>query len=347
MDRRHAKRILVIRLRELGDSLLITPMIRQLHRLYPEAGIDVLCQNTNRQIFEYNPHISEIFELPRKSGKFLRVARQLRNRSYDIVVDTQSLPKTALLARLTGAACRIGFRKRWLRNRLCYTHPNNLNTFEYFATSYLKLLQDDRVDLSDIHLDFPISDADCGKAMQFCNTWFKPPVAALFGVGKGVEDYRLWSGDKIAELGDRFAEAGFQPFLVYGPGQETAARHIASQMRCDPLVDYPMPSFCELKEILAGCDIFVGNDGGPKHLAVAAQTPTVTLFHHSHKAVTWNPPQNQYHRIVTPRNGLGRDSVVGDLVDVDELAEVSVDTVWKQVQVLMSEGCIGNLRSIA
>ena len=347
MDRRHVKRILVIRLRELGDSLLTTPMIRQLGRLYADAKIDVLCQRTNRLIFEHNPHISEIFELPRKTGMFLRVARQMRGRSYDIVVDPQSLPKTALLTRLTGAPRRIGFRKRWLRNRLCYTHPYRLNQLEYFARSYLKLLQDDRVDLDDVHLDFPVSDADREEARQFRDTWFKSPVAALFGVGKSEGDYRLWPSAKMAELGDRFAEAGFQPFLVYGPGQEAAARNIASQMHCEPIVDYPMPSFCVLKEILSGCDVFVGNDGGPKHLGTVAETPTVTLFHNSHKAVIWNPPQNPRHRIVATECGLSRDLVVGDLADVDQLAEVSVNAVWKQVQALIGDGYIREARFIA
>ena len=228
---------------------------------------------------------------------------------------------------------------------MCYTHPYELNELEYFPISYLKLLQDDRIDPDDLQLDFPVGDAAREEAKRYCDDRFKPPVAALFGVGKSDDDYRLWSAEKMAELGDRFAEAGFQPFLVFGPGQESAARNIASRMHCEPIADsHTVATFAALKEVIAACAVFVGIDGGPKHLAIASGTPSVSLYHRAHKAVIWNPPGNPRHRVVAPRAGLSRDLVIGDLVDVERLADVSVDVVWEQVEAIIGEGGQGGTK---
>lgn len=325
-----ALEILVIRLRELGDTLLTTPVLRQLRRLHPRARIGVLCQTANVCVMEHNPHVDEMIVLPRKAsaGEFLRIAARLRQRHYDLVVDVQSLPKTALMARLTCGHQRLGYRKPGWRNRLCYTHPYLEPVGEYSARQHLGLLQDDRVDLDDIGLDFPISDEAASAADAFCRTYLRPPVAAVFGVSRF--GYRMWPVKKMAAVADRLARLGMQPWLVYGPGQAEAAHQITSQMRYPALVDYEMPSFATLRAIFGRCALFFGNDGGPKHVAVAAGIPTVTVSQ-ANRAQIWSPPGSPRHRVACTRLTPGVAELTGTYTNTDTLAEIPVDAVWKEI----------------
>ena len=154
------------------------------------------------------------------------------------MVDLQSLPKTAVLTWLSGARERIGLRCRW--RHAFYTKPYVATKFEYAAVSRLRQLQDPRVRLDDVALDFYLSEQERQQAQDFCRRWFRPPVAAIYGV-RG-DHTRRWPSENFAVIADRLADRGFQPYLVFGPGEQQAAREIAARMRSAALVDYePLP----------------------------------------------------------------------------------------------------------
>lgn len=336
--------ILVIRLRELGDTLLTTPVLRQLRRLHPAARIDVLCQEASRRILEHNPHVDETFVLPRKAGAaaFLAVAAQLRRRRYDLVVDVQSLPKTALLARMIGGRVRIGYRKPGWRNRLCYTLPHRQQDGEYAARQHLRLLQDERVDYDDVGLDFDVGPRSLAAADDFVRRHLRPPFAAIFGICRfGV---RAWPADKTAAVADRLAALGIQPFLVYGPGQEEAAAGIAARMRHRAVHGYVPPDFPTLRAILGRAELFFGNDGGPKHAAVAAGIPTVLVSDAMH-ATGWAPPNAPRHRVAVTRPYPGAAPLVGTFSDSDRLADVPVSAAWREVAMALRLGTFAPARA--
>jgi len=333
---RTAASILVIRLRELGDTLLTTPLLRQLRRLHPTARIDVLCQQGSRAVLARNRHVDETFLLPPRASAsaFLAVAAALRHRRYDLVVDVQSLPKTALMARLVGGRERLGYRKPGWRNRLCYTRPHRQQAGEYAARQHLRLLQDDRVDCDDIALEFDVGPEAEHAADLFVRRHLRPPFAAVFGVSRFPE--RLWPAEKTAALCDRLAAAGIQPWLVYGPGQEDAAAGIAARMRHGAVHGYPMPDFPTLRAILGRAEVFFGNDGGPKHAAVAAGIPTVTACV-AHHATGWAPPRDPRHRVVSTQAYPGVAPLAGTFTDARTLADVPVAAAWQEVKSVLRQ----------
>lgn len=329
-------RILLIRLRELGDTLLMTPLVRQAARIHPQAEIDVVCQSSNRCVFACNPAISRTFIMPRHASvtEFLSIASELRRRRYDLVIDLQGLPKTALLARLTCGRERAGFRNRGWRNGLCYTQVHPMVMDEYAARRNLRLLADDRVDFDDLDLDFPVHPDVETAADAFCRKYFRPPVAAIFGICRFGR--RAWAADKTAAVADRLAGLGLQPWLVYGPGEEDAARRIAERMRHPALLDYEMPSFTELRALLARCRLFFGNDGGPKHVAVAAGTPTVTVYH-AGQAVRWSPARTHRHRVVCTRPRPGASAVIGRVTDAASIDKIPIAAVWSEIEAALEQ----------
>jgi heptosyltransferase-2/heptosyltransferase-3 len=335
------KRILVIRLRELGDSLLTTPMLRQLKRLYPQASVDVLCEPRSDVIFRCHPYVSQRFYFPRKAGlrHFAQLAWKLRSRRYDWVIDTQSVLKTQLLTWLTAGSRRHGLSHKPLLSRLTCTHVyhNGRRRAEYAAYINLKLLRDDRVDLDDLALDFHISPSDRQDAAHFRKQWLRPPVAAIYAVSH--LPWQCWPAEKFVQIGDRLAAAGFQPFLVYGPGQAPAAREIALRMKYPAAVDYPMMSLSVLKGILEGCAVYVGNDGGPKHVACSCGVPTVSVFGHLHPE-NWTDPTRPDQRFLSIRSDCRAVRTIGRCTNAETLAEIEVDDVWEQIEWLMQQGYV-------
>jgi heptosyltransferase-3 len=346
-------RVLVIQLRRLGDILMTTPLLRQLRRRLPDARIEVLCETAGRQLLEHNPHLDEILTLPARatSVDLAEVLRRLRARRYDWVVDCQGLPKTAVLARLSGAPVRLGFGGRWWRS-LTYSHRYVRRNSDYSALDKLKLLDlllepAHGTDWGDLQSEFPVSEEARREAEWFCRTQFpgpvrlapaRPggpwrwPVVALFGVSR--QPYKVWPAERLAEVGRRLAERGFIPWLVHGPGEEAAAREVARAMGPGTLVDTPLPSFPALKEILARCALFVGNDGGPKHLAALAGIPTVAVFGRVHPEA-WTRPDDPLQRWVATASHTRRVPTVGPCEVELELADISVDSVWREVEVLL------------
>ena len=330
--------ILVIQLRQLGDILMITPLLRRLKQMHPEAEIDVLCESIGQQLLESNPHLRRVVVCPRSSGlrELSAMLKVLRARHYDWVIDAQALPKTAVLSLLTGAPKRSGFPRDMLR-KLCYNHMVSQQGAEYSASEKLRLSGEQRVLAKDLQLDFPLTGVDEAWAHNFAREFFTRPVAALFGVSR--RDYKKWPPAKLAELGDRLAERGFLPWLVYGPGEQRDAHAIAEMMTRDVLVDYPLPSFPQLCALLGHCALFAGNDGGPKHLAALQGVPTVCVFGHVHPEC-WTRPEDPGQRWVATHSDTREHPTHGPCLEVRELREIPVDAVWKQVEALLEEGLV-------
>lgn len=327
------QKILLIQLRELGDTILSTPVLRALRTLYPAAQIDALCQPTNACILKHHPVIANVHLLPRKisARDFAALAVRLRRAGYDMIVDLQSLAKTAVLSYLSGAKRRLGFRRSWRSG--FYTHPYTETTVEYVVTSRLRLLQDERVQFDDTALDFYVGEQDRQLAAEFRQRWFRGPVAAFYGVRE--LEARRWPLENFAAIADRLAERGFQPYVVFGPGEEALAQKLGAAIRHPAIVNYTPLTLPALKENLARCALMVTCDGGPKHVAVAAGIPTVTLYD-SLKAIAWNPPHSPRQRVVTTAiPGLSAKmaaGIVGTITPHAKIWDIPLEPVWHEVE---------------
>jgi heptosyltransferase-2 len=106
-------KILVISLAGIGDTLLATPLIRELRANFPGATIDALVLwSGSKDLLENNPHLNRVFQKNLiKAGKFetLRFLWSLRKNRYDISINThpQSRIHYRIAARAVGAKTRI------------------------------------------------------------------------------------------------------------------------------------------------------------------------------------------------------------------------------------------------
>ncbi|HNY49691.1 MAG TPA: glycosyltransferase family 9 protein [Smithella sp.] len=285
------QKILVIQLRQLGDVLMTTPVVRQLRKIYPAAQIDFLTEKLGANVYRYNPHVNNLKIIPRKAGVWdiFLLTNALRKEKYDLTVDCFSNPKSAQITFLSAARESVGFALRF--RAYAYSQSLKLKSHpEYAAISKLRLIEKFGADLNDFRIELPVSSTHYAMAGQFANRLgFDDKTVAFCAVSR--RDYKVWNPDHFARVGDWLIGRGYKLFLVYGPGEKDLALNVYHRLqnKSKAIIDYPMPDILELRAILEKCVLYVGNDGGNKHVAICAGIPTVTVFG-SIRWQSWTPP---------------------------------------------------------
>src|SRR6185503_16896328 len=109
-DWSQVKRVLVIRLRSIGDTVLTTPSLFALRRFVPQAQIDVLLEDWVAPVFDGLDVIDRVITIPKESTSArARIARELRATRYDVVYNLHGGTTATFLTRATGAKHRVGF----------------------------------------------------------------------------------------------------------------------------------------------------------------------------------------------------------------------------------------------
>src|SRR5580765_3102037 len=107
-------RILLVRLREIGDVVFTTPAVRAVRKHYPDAHISYIVEPHAAPVVRDNPHINDVIVAPRVRGvrglaADLRLGRTLRAKRFDLAIDFHGGPRAALLTWLSGARERVGY----------------------------------------------------------------------------------------------------------------------------------------------------------------------------------------------------------------------------------------------
>ncbi len=276
------QRILLLQLHHLGDVLLTTPAIRAAREAFPDAIIDFVTSPLGTQALEDNPHLDSVL-LP----KMWRVLR----RRYDFAVDFHSVPRSARVVAASRARVRIGLRGRGPRN-LAYTQllPREKRSI-YMARQKLRLLEPLGIDADNASVRLEITlkpehHAWAAQAMQQHGLG-SSPVVAVSPVSK--HEFKQWGVANWARVGDALAEAGALVLITSGPGEEEKAEAVARAMKHEAVWRYGRTTVRQLAALYQRCVLWVGNDGGPKHIATAAGTPTVTVYRRQLGGV-WSDP---------------------------------------------------------
>src|SRR6201988_2191832 len=104
------RRVLVVRLRSIGDTVLATPSLFALKRFLPNARVDILVEDWVAPLLDNHPHVDNVIVLERAGFVTrARTARELRAANYDVVYNLHGGTTATFLTRATGARHRVGF----------------------------------------------------------------------------------------------------------------------------------------------------------------------------------------------------------------------------------------------
>jgi ADP-heptose:LPS heptosyltransferase len=282
-------RILVIQLRQIGDVLLATPAVRALRRRFPTAWIAFLAEPLPAKVLEGNPYLDEVIIRDPKAGGLepLRTIARVRRGRYDLVIDFLANPRTAVIAMLSGARMTLSYAGN--RRSRCYTRavkPEGV----FAAEQKLSLLRELGIagEPAELEMAVPARARDKIAAWAEAQGLARTPRPVVVMEPFMKHPDLTWPADQFARLADLMAERwGATVIVSWGPGREAEAKALAAQAR-HPLRLAPATDLHELAALDGWADLWVGVDGGPRHLAASQGAPTFAVLGPSDDA--WTPP---------------------------------------------------------
>jgi heptosyltransferase III len=290
--------ILIIRLRSLGDVVLLTPSLAALHAWRPDLRISVLVEQAWAAVLEGNPAIADILI----AESFVPTAARLYRKHFPVVFNQHGGPSSALLTAASAAGIRVCWKGRqfdFLYNVLApdaveYYGTLQVHTVEQRMTQfYWTGLPRGPIPRAQV---FPQTDAIASVAKKLHERGvFSGQMYAVLQPGARYFTKR-WPLDRFVAISRWLREThGVESIVSLGPGELEIANEARRQFGESALVLASL-DLRELIALIAGARLFVGNDAGPAHLAAATGTPSVVIFGSS-SSVHWRPWQVS-HRVV-------------------------------------------------
>lgn len=287
-------RALVIRLRSLGDCVLTTPALAILRRARPDLEIAVMVEDRFAAVFEGSPDVSRILT------PSVAAARGFRPH---LCLNLHGATRSLMLTLASGAGIRAGFAHfccPWAYQALIPTAQEILgvdrkvHTAEHLASAMF-------------FLGAPRQEVPAATVIAR-GARAARPYAVLHPMASAPA--KTWPAGKFLAVAEQLkAHWCLEPVFIAAAGEDAGAFTAHRLVRGAPL--------SEVKALLAGAALFLGNDSGPAHLAAALGVPAVVLYGPTDAAV-WAPWRANAEALVSPA-GIERIALDDVLTALDKL----------------------------
>lgn len=276
-------KLLIVKTSSLGDIVHNLPIIADIRTHYPDIEIDWLVEASFADIPKLHPAVTRVipvsFRRWRKSlfskqtwQEIGMLKKQLSARHYDIVLDTQSLVKSALFTLFTHGD-KHGFDSDSAREPLASIF---YNTKHKVSRSQQAVALNRALAAKAFNYDTPNTPPDYGIQAQsllgLATTG--PYVMGLHGTSR---DSKLWPVDHWIKLGKLLSKQQLHLLLPWGSDAELyRAQQIAAKLSNATVL--PKLSIAQLATLISQAQVAIGVDTGLSHLAAALNTPTVAIY---------------------------------------------------------------------
>lgn len=292
-DWKTVERVLLVRLRSIGDTVLSTPSLYALKRFLPHASIDILLEDWVAPVLEGHPYVDNIITVEKnRTSSRMRVARRLRANRYDVVYNLHGGTTATFLTWATRAKHRVGY------ETYQYARLHN-----HLAQSPLILWAQDKTHSVEQQLallgwtGIPVSDrpptklaiTEAASAAVAARLQHGGIASAPFVVLHPAAAFatKQWAADKFAQVAGALSARQLAVVVITTPEQADTVAEIRRNTPA-PFLSLSDLSLPEVSALLKRARLFVGNDSGIAHVAAAVETPTVVIFGSSNTA-HWRP----------------------------------------------------------
>ena len=332
-------KILCLRLRSMGDAVLMTPAMAALRAAWPRAEIGLVLSEELVAFFEDHPWVDEVLALGRRPVDKLALARTIRRSRYDAVINFHGGPTSAWLTAAAGAPLRVGrnaYRFRFLYNvrarppQEVFSETSAVHTVHTQASLVAAL----GLQVRDLSLCLRVPNGARERLTERLEALRAPSRGYVVLQPTASFSTKQWTEERFVSLIRQLREQTKLPVLVSLPGGP-AGRLVERFSRESPVLSGL--SSGELMALMEGARFYVGNDSGPMHVAAALGTPVVAIFGSSdpRRWHPWRVPQR------TLWAGLDCSPCHGKwCANPNQLAcltEISVESVLAAAQSLLAE----------
>lgn len=339
IEKDKVKKILLIKLRGIGDVVLSTVVLDNLRAEFPNAVIHYLSDKPGTIAIENLKQIDKTIVFDRGSTlNRIKQILKIRNEKYDLVFDFFANPSTALITYFSGAAYRAGFPYKGRTYAYNLYGPPERDKY-HNVELHLKFLEMLNLQNDDISMHFGLSKNDEKFAKDFFDKTFTNEKLIVGISPSGGWESKKCDPYKFAEFADAIVEKfNTDIFIVWGPGDKDEADEIAAKMKHKSIMA-PNSSILEMGALISRCDILVANDSGPMHISTAVGTPTLSL--HGPTNPRFLGPYGKSHEYILLES---IDCIICNLLDCNKnhecFREIPTELVIEKVEKLFDKNGI-------
>jgi ADP-heptose:LPS heptosyltransferase len=330
------KKILVIKLRDIGDIVLSTPVLKVLDHNCASPQIVYVLKKEYENFKYLLPYVKEVITYDRNDPfDFIRLIIKLRKYDFDLAVNLHATFRSALITRLSGA-----------KFRLVHNHSGK----NYFTSAPLgivekqkSIIERDLDTLNPLKID-AITDEMKKTELKLNEdyTAYIDDEESVLTVGLGIGAKRankMWPKERFIELGRKIAADGYNISVFCSSAERVSGKIVAEEIGPETKL-YCGLDFLRLGFFLNKLRLFVGNDSGPRHIAAALGVKTVTLFG-PENPIEWHPYSESDGHVKISH----LDDIIKEGIDVnsnkfreksmDAMDKISVDEVYEAAKKLL------------
>ena len=297
IDWPHVKRVLVVKLRSIGDTVLSTPSLFALRRFLPNAQIDILLEEWVAPVLDGSDLIDRVLAVGDSTTSRLKVVRELRRRNYDVAFNLHGGTTATFFARASGARHRVGLAE--YQYSFLYNHLLS-SAADFWGRRPLHSAEQQLALLGSVGI--PVDDrprsrltvTEEGRTARV-SEWLERGSYALLHPGTAFFT-KQWSPENFARTAELLTDTGLSVISVGSKREVPILDQVkaASRALVTTFDDLSLP---EITALAAEASIFVGNDSGIAHIAGAVNTPSVVIFGSSNRD-HWRPWTDARNEIV-------------------------------------------------
>ncbi len=302
-DLSSVKRVLVVKLRHLGDVLLTTPVFDALKRAMPDAKIDAYVYEDAKPMLEGHPAISSLIgydRLIKKSSLRKRILyeisllRRFRKEKYDLVINLTEGDRGALIAFVSNAKIKVGFDPKGFWQKKVFTHrvkhcPGLRHTVERNLDAIRRIGIFPK--LEDRELFFHVDEIVQNKI----RSRYPDPFILIHPTSRWK--FKCLPIAKMRQLVELCLQKKKKVVIISGPGLDEKEMVLEIAKGFDVETILGEFSLKELGALIAICEKLICVDSMSFHLASALKKK-VTAFFGPTSDVTWGPWRNPHARVI-------------------------------------------------
>ena len=276
-------KICIVKLSAMGDIIHAMVALQFIKKELPSCQIDWIVEDGFKAVLENNPHIDNILPVNLKSIKKnkseifnqLKLLKTYSKNNYDIVIDAQGLIKSAIVSKIVGSrvvgSFICGFDKDSIRESIA----------SWFYDKKIYIPYDENT----IDRNVKVICAPLGIKVTKDDILNKEPFLFLKNYKKSLNKYNLfvigstWESrnypkEKFIQIAERLK---IQTYIVWGSPEEKE-KALWMEKQSEFLTILPKGNLNNLKSVISNCQLLIGNDTGPTHMAWGLNIPSITIF---------------------------------------------------------------------
>ena len=330
-----SRRVLIVMMSALGDSVHVLPVIHALKRHDPRTHVTWVLQPGPASLMRGHPHVDEILLFERSRGwkAFPHLRKQMAGRRWDLVLDLQVYFKASLVTAMARSPHKLGFDRARARdlNWLATTRRIPPHAPQHVQDQYFEFLAALGVPHEPVEWGLGPWPRERAAQSAFFAGLDRPAAVLVIG---STHPEKEWLPERWAALADAlWADFGLQPVLAGGTSErERETERVIRERSRAPIVSTLGVPLRELVWILDGSALVVSLDTGPLHMAVALDRPVISLMGYN------NPrrvgPYRRFHDLVVDAYGdPGEDYPITAAHRLGRMPRIAVDDVLDRVQI--------------